>query len=234
MQEVVLDRNVRLLDSPGVVFNDGSAMLGNCVDADSVEDPIPAVEALLLRCNPASLVMTYNIPAFPPGNVMMFLAMVAKSYGRVLKGGVPDKIAAARAVLRDWNSGKIPYYTPAPKDVPLTTHNDALIVSQFAKAFDISKYDDALMKTLNDKDEMDFVALDQGAEAPCEETSENAQEVLDFLSGNNDDDDEDEDDEDEDMEEDDDDDDDDNEGAKAPHMARKALAAAEDYDFDEM
>lgn len=234
MQEVVLDRNVRLLDSPGVVFNDGSAMLGNCVDADSVEDPIPAVEALLLRCNPASLVMTYNIPAFPPGNVMMFLAMVAKSYGRVLKGGVPDKIAAARAVLRDWNSGKIPYYTPAPKDVPLTTHNDALIVSQFAKAFDISKYDDALMKTLNDKDEMDFVALDQGAEAPCKETSENAQEVLDFLSGNNDDDDEDEDDEDEDMEEDDDDDDDDNEGAKAPHMARKALAAAEDYDFDEM
>jgi nuclear GTP-binding protein len=226
MQEVVLDRNVRLLDSPGVVFNDGSAMLGNCVDADSVEDPIPAVEALLLRCNPASLVMTYNIPAFPPGNVMMFLAMVARSYGRVLKGGVPDKIAAARAVLRDWNSGKIPYYTPAPKDVPLTTHNDALIVSQFAKAFDISKYDDALMKTLKDKDEMDFVELDQGAEAPVEEMTEKAQEVLDFLSGKTADDGEEEVDEDE--------DDDDDEGVKAPHMARKALAAAEDYDFDEM
>ena len=229
MQEVVLDRNVRLLDSPGVVFNDNSAMLGNCVDADSVEDPIPAVEALLVRCNPASLVMTYNIPAFPPGNVMMFLAMVARSYGRVLKGGIPDKVAAARAVLRDWNSGKIPYYTPAPKNVPLTTHNDALIVSQFTKAFDITKYDEELMKSLKNSDEMDFVELDPEVEVEGEEEmTEETQEVIDFLNGKSADDEEDEDDDD--MEE----DDSDHEDSKAPHMARKALAAAEDYDFDDM
>lgn len=218
MQEVVLDRNVRLLDSPGVVFNDDSAMLGNCVDADSVEDPIPAVEALLSRCNPASLIMTYNIPSFPPGNVMMFLAMVARSYGRVLKGGIPDKVAAARAVLRDWNSGKIPYYTPAPKDVPLTTHDDAVIVSHFTKAFDISKYDDELMKSLNDKDEMDFVKLEQ-EKGDSEEMTQETQVVIDFLSGKAVDDD--------DMEE-------DVKVEKSPHMSRNALAAADDFNFDEL
>jgi nuclear GTP-binding protein len=64
MQEVFLNKTF-VSDSPGVVFDHKSAMLGNCVDADSIEDPIPAVERLITRCNPASLVMTYNIPAFP-------------------------------------------------------------------------------------------------------------------------------------------------------------------------
>ena len=81
MQEVVLDRNVRLLDSPGVVFDDHTALLGNCVDAESMEDPIPPVAALLKRCNHASLLMTYNIPSFPPGDVMMFLALIARKSG---------------------------------------------------------------------------------------------------------------------------------------------------------
>ena len=80
MQEVVLDRNVRLLDSPGVVFDDKSAMLGNCVDSESMADPVPSVTALLQRCNHASLLMTYNIPSFPPGDTMMFLAMIARKF----------------------------------------------------------------------------------------------------------------------------------------------------------
>mmetsp|Transcript_2279 Transcript_2279/g.2761 ORF Transcript_2279/g.2761 Transcript_2279/m.2761 type:complete len:520 (-) Transcript_2279:143-1702(-) len=160
MQEVLLDRNVRLLDSPGVVFDDKSAMLGNCVNPDSMDDPIPAVEALMKRCNPASLVMTYNIPAFPPNDVMMFLALVARSYRRVLKGGIPDKVGAARAVLRDWNTGKIPFYTPPPA-VRKRKVEDAVIVSSFGTEFDASKYDEALLGSLKDSDEMDFIQLEQ-------------------------------------------------------------------------
>jgi nuclear GTP-binding protein len=34
------------------------------------------------------------------------------------KGGVPDLIAAATSILRDWNAGKIPYYTKPPKTHP--------------------------------------------------------------------------------------------------------------------
>jgi len=205
MQEVLLDKNVRLLDSPGVVFDDRSAMLGNCLNADSIEDPIPAVSALIQRCNPASLVMTYNIPAFPPGNVMMFLAMVARSYGRVLKGGIPDKQGAARAVLRDWNSGKIPYYTPAPKVT--VQAEEAVIVKSFGTVFDVTKHDEAIMKSLKDSDEMDFVQLTAEAK---KDTDDDA--AADFLN-------------DDEMEEDEDD---------AQKVARKALAEGEDYDFDEL
>lgn len=160
MQEVVLDRNVRLLDSPGVIFDDKSALLGNCIDAESMADPIPPVAALLQRCNHASLLMTYNIPTFPPGDVMMFLAMIARSYGRVLKGGIPDKVAAARQILKDWNSGKIPYYTVPPEGAAPEKSNDATVVSSFSKEFDLSQFDDAVIKSLKDRDEMDFVQLD--------------------------------------------------------------------------
>ncbi|KAG7359772.1 hypothetical protein IV203_034870 [Nitzschia inconspicua] len=61
---------------------------------------------------------------------MMFLGIVAKSYGRVLKGGIPDKVGAARAVLNDWNHGKIPYYIVPPRDAePDMSKGGAVIVS---------------------------------------------------------------------------------------------------------
>lgn len=79
-QEVVLDRDVRLMDCPGVVFDDEAAWLGNCLNVDALADPVPAVQKLLERCEQKSLLMTYKIPAFPPGDVMMFLAMVARKW----------------------------------------------------------------------------------------------------------------------------------------------------------
>jgi nuclear GTP-binding protein len=217
MQEVILDRNVRLLDSPGVLFDDRSAMLGNCVDAESIEDPIPAVEALLKRCDHASLLMTYNIPNFPPGDVMMFLAMVARSYGRVLKGGVPDKVSAARAVLKDWNNGKIQYYTAPPKDSAPEVGEDAVIVSKFGKEFDLSKHDDEVMRALKDQDEMDFVKVEDKAT----EMGGASREAVDFFA---------EGDSDSEMEEDSDVD----EGKASGAKARQKLASAEDYNFDNM
>ena len=53
LQEVVLDGSIRLIDSPGVVFDDGDsgagAVLRNSVDPDSVRDPMPAMQSLLGR-----------------------------------------------------------------------------------------------------------------------------------------------------------------------------------------
>ena len=207
MQEVVLDRSVRLLDSPGVVFSDESALLGNCVDAESIDDPIPPVDALLKRCNPESLMMTYNIPAFRKDDTMMFLAMVAKSYGRVLKGGIPDKIGAARSVLKDWNQGKIPYYTVPPEDIePNVEKGNAVVVSSFGAEFDLSKYDDQVLSSLKENDELDFIKIIPDGE-------------------NNDK-----------MEEDDDDDDDDdgNNDMEDDTNSRLKLSKADDYDFNTM
>lgn len=234
MQEVVLDRNIRLLDSPGVVFDDNTALLGNCVDADSIEDPIPPVDALLKRCNPKSLMMTYNIPAFPPGDTMMFLAMVARSYGRVLKGGIPDKIGAARSVLKDWNHGKIPYYTVPPKNAePEVNKGGAVIVSNFGAEFDLSKYDDQVLKSLKESDEMDFVQLEESNERA--EIGDNSQELASFLNGSDEMDDDDDDDDDGVESGSDDDDDDDMEEDEDDAIATRAkLAQADDFDFENM
>lgn len=162
MQEVVLDRNVRLLDCPGVVFNDQGAVLGNCVDVDTLEDPIQHVKELMRRCDHQSLMVTYKIPRFPEEDVMIFLALVAKSYGRVRKGGVPDKEGAARAVLKDWNAGKIPYFTPAPA-ILAPEGAEATVVTEMAKEFDFSQFDDVVMESLEEqKDEVDFVKLRDG------------------------------------------------------------------------
>jgi len=223
MQEVVLDRNVRLLDSPGVVFDDRTALLGNCVDPDSIEDPIPPVDALLKRCNPQSLIMTYNIPAFPKGNTMMFLAMVAKSYGRVLKGGIPDKIGAARAVLKDWNQGKIPYYTVPPANAaPEVQKGGATIVGSFAAAFDLSKYDDQVLSSLKESDEMDFVQMSAGGDGNT--MGERTKEMANFFRGRGSDDDAMDSSSDEEMDEDDD----------AMTKQHANLAKADDFDFNDL
>lgn len=201
IQEVVLDKNIRLIDSPGVVFDDDDTKLGadailrNGIDADSIKDPIPAVQALLERCTMESLMMTYNVPAFPTGpeGVMTFLAMVARTKGRVLKGSIPDKGMAARLVIKDWNKGKIPYYSKPPNDkmgmmettgaVGSTVVGGATIVSEFSDEFDITKifeaHDKELMAELDDVDEMDFVQMNSTA---CDGKKEGANRILDYLT----------------------------------------------------
>merc|ERR1719223_1878384 len=229
MQEVVLDKNLRLVDSPGVVFDDtenvngAECMLRNCVDADSVEDPIPAVQALLNRCTTESLMMTYSIPAFPKDDAMMFLAMIAKKTGKVLKGGIPDKVTAARTVLRDWNTGKIPFYTRPPVDDEgavtsdsVQKQDDAQILSGFGEAFDVSKMDATVLNDLKDSDAMDFVEMAPELDQTMDQSTRAA---VDFLSGNGMDDGDENQDMDEDME-----------GTDRIN----SVVDAEDYDFNDL
>jgi len=160
IQEVVLDKHIRLLDSPGVVLdhNDSkeSVLLRNCIDIESMEDPIPAVQSLLSRCDYNSLLITYAIPAFPQDNYEMFLSMIARKYNKVLKGGIPDKMNAARTVLRHWNTGKIPFYTIAPKveSAPVVKENVA-IVSQFDREMEL----DFMRSLEKDVDALDCVKV---------------------------------------------------------------------------
>jgi nuclear GTP-binding protein len=233
MQEVVLDKNIRLIDSPGVVFDDedgeqgAGAVLRNSIDADCISDPIPAIEELLNRATMESIMMTYNVPAFPKGDVMTFLAMAARSKGKVLKGGIPDKIMAARMVLKDWNKGKIPYYSVPPvqssMDMDGAATSEAKIVSHYSEEFDVNKillaHDAELMEGLEEKDEMDFVQVNSASI----DNGKRASKVLSYLTNEQDDDEEgDGSDSDEDM------DDDDNDEI----AANNRMEDAEDFDFD--
>lgn len=45
---------------------------------------------------------------------MDFLTQLARSSGKLLRGGEPDLNTAARMVLYDWQRGKIPYFALPP------------------------------------------------------------------------------------------------------------------------
>lgn len=140
-QEIRLDKNVKLLDCPGVVMldsreNDATIALKNCKRIEKLADPVSPVKEILKLCPARVLISLYKIPSFD--SVDDFLQIVATVRGKLKKGGIVDIDAAARIVLHDWNIGKIPYYTMPPvrdQGEP----SEAKIVSQFSKEFNIDE-----------------------------------------------------------------------------------------------
>lgn len=116
LQEIHLDKTVRLLDTPGVVFSAEkggvAGILLNSVKVDKLPDIRAPVEELLARFGAQNLAMVFNTPAFSDST--SFLRHVAEARGKIRKGGAPDLDAAARAVLQDVRSGKVPFYTLPP------------------------------------------------------------------------------------------------------------------------
>ncbi|XP_022302731.2 guanine nucleotide-binding protein-like 3 homolog [Crassostrea virginica] len=154
MQEVHLDKHIKLLDSPGVVMTasstDTSVILRNCVKLESLEDPIQPVDAILKRCSKEQLMLHFKVPDFKDTNE--FLSLLATRQGKLKKGGVPDVNKAAKTVLQEWTCGKITYYTHPPEKQ--TTHVSASIVTEMSKEFnidDILQEEKSILEGLNAK-----------------------------------------------------------------------------------
>lgn len=151
MQEIQLDKHIKLLDSPGVVFAKGASAtavaLRNAVKVETLKDPVTPVEAILQRANKEQLMLHYRLPEYSSHHE--FLGLLAKRMGRLKKGGVADIEAAARKLLTDWNIGKIKYYTHPPESQTLPTHLSAELVAEMGKAFDIDSLGSEEEKELN-------------------------------------------------------------------------------------
>ncbi|KAH9916471.1 P-loop containing nucleoside triphosphate hydrolase protein [Fomitopsis serialis] len=123
LQTIQLERGLKVIDSPGVVFDEddfddgkgksrSNILLRNVVKVEDIDDPIALVEEILSRTDTEMLKKIYNLPEIAP--TLQFLTMLALTTGRLLKGGTPDILSAARIVLNDWNHQKIPYYSVPP------------------------------------------------------------------------------------------------------------------------
>ncbi|OON21835.1 hypothetical protein X801_02266, partial [Opisthorchis viverrini] len=103
-QRVKLDKNIFLIDSPGIVTCKSSdtaeLVLKNCLKPESLPDPVPAVEAILRRCSKHQMMSKYNLGDY--ADTTAFLVQLAHRLGRLKKGGVPNTTMAARAVISDW------------------------------------------------------------------------------------------------------------------------------------
>ena len=146
MQEIALDSKVKLLDCPGIIFGaddstgpdgdpDGGAslLLRNCISVDTIDDPEYAVEGILRRCHPDKIAALYGVPRFT--STEEFLVAVAHKRNMKKQGGALRINTAAKAVLMDWNSGKIPFFTLPPADGPAAEaaqHEHSEIVSTWA------------------------------------------------------------------------------------------------------
>ncbi|KAK3150048.1 hypothetical protein QOZ80_3AG0227060 [Eleusine coracana subsp. coracana] len=141
MQEVHLDKRVKLLDCPGVVMlkssdSGVSVALRNCKRVEKMDDLVSPVKEILSLCPHEKLLSLYKVPSF--STVDDFLQKVATLRGKLKKGGIVDVEAAARIVLHDWNEGKIPYYTLPPKR-DAVEESDAVIISDAGKEFNIDE-----------------------------------------------------------------------------------------------
>ncbi|XP_005358933.1 guanine nucleotide-binding protein-like 3-like protein isoform X1 [Microtus ochrogaster] len=171
MQEVFLDKYIRLLDAPGIVPGPNSevgTILRNCIHVQKLADPVTPVETILQRCNLEEISSYYGVSGFQ--TTEHFLTAVAHRLGKKKKGGIYSREEAAKAVLADWVSGKISFYTPPPPTHTLPAHLSAEIVKEMTEVFDIEDTEHANDDTMEclangeadellgdtDPEEMDF------------------------------------------------------------------------------
>ena len=110
------------------------------------------VEEIITRTERSTIKKLYGVEDFT--STLEFLTMLALLTGRLLKGGTPDILAAARQILTDWNHQKIPYFSRPPELhpslVPSTvpggsnevapgaeTVGQAQILTEFSKPFQL-------------------------------------------------------------------------------------------------
>ena len=78
----------------------------------ALEDPAEHVAAVLARARPEHVARTYGLREW--ADAQDFLEQLARRQGRLLRGGFPDVATAARGVLVDWQSGRLPFFEAPP------------------------------------------------------------------------------------------------------------------------
>src|SRR4051812_16898884 len=70
-QTVHLDKNIKLLDCPGIIFakqgkglDNAEVLLRNVIKVELLKDPITPVEVIIAKCSKESLMINYGVPLF--------------------------------------------------------------------------------------------------------------------------------------------------------------------------
>ncbi|KAI8840028.1 P-loop containing nucleoside triphosphate hydrolase protein [Chytriomyces cf. hyalinus JEL632] len=224
-QQIHLDKNIKLLDCPGIVFSKGNVsddpkaqaevLLRNCVKTELIDDPITPVELILSRCTKEQIMLLYDIPPFV--DTRDFLIQLARQRGKLRKGGMPDLENTARSVLQDWNAGRVPFYTlpPLTTGLAVTTHVESSLVTAWSAEFSMPEIvaveEEELIRSTGTRDTMGrMVALKSSSgvvegdleEGVADEESDMDEDEEEYDEEDMEDDDEEDDEEGEDMEED--------------------------------
>ncbi|KAI5662611.1 hypothetical protein M9H77_21934 [Catharanthus roseus] len=117
-QYITLTKRIFLIDCPGVVYqnkdSETDVVLKGVVRVTNLEDASEHIGEVLKRVKKEHLARAYKITDWEDDND--FLVQLCKSTGKLLRGGEPDLMTAAKMVLHDWQRGKIPFFVPPPKE----------------------------------------------------------------------------------------------------------------------
>ncbi|XP_062326181.1 guanine nucleotide-binding protein-like 3 [Osmerus eperlanus] len=140
MQEVHIAKNIKMVDSPGIVASPSnppaSMALRSLQVEEKEEDILEAVRTLLKQCNKEQIMLQYNVPDFR--NSLEFLTLFAKKRGYLQKGGVPNTQEAAVTFLSDWTGAKLSYHSKANDKAILPPYLSDAIVTEMQKGWDLN------------------------------------------------------------------------------------------------
>uniref|UniRef100_A0A3P8P1E2 Guanine nucleotide-binding protein-like 3 n=1 Tax=Astatotilapia calliptera TaxID=8154 RepID=A0A3P8P1E2_ASTCA len=150
MQEVHIAKNVKLIDSPGVVASPSNPPASMALRSLQVEEGgesvLEAVRNLLKQCDKTQIMLQYNIPDFR--NSLEFLTLFAKKRGYLQKGGVPNTEQAATTFLADWTGAKLSYHCKAPENHSLPAYLSDAVVTEMQNGWNLNKIKTGNKETL--------------------------------------------------------------------------------------
>ncbi|EPS64656.1 hypothetical protein M569_10122, partial [Genlisea aurea] len=155
-QYITLTKKIFLIDCPGVVYQNGDTetdiVLKGVVRVTNLHDAAEHIGEALKRVKKEHLRRAYKISDWE--DEQDFLLQLCKSTGKLLKGGEPDLMTAAKMVLHDWQRGKIPFFVAPPK-----AEEDATEKAEGKKSSDDDKTCDAIDDVIIASQEMDDVPV---------------------------------------------------------------------------
>ncbi|MED6143525.1 Nuclear/nucleolar GTPase 2 [Stylosanthes scabra] len=109
-------------------------VLKGVVRVTNLQDAADHIGEVLKRVKKEHLERAYRIKEWVDEND--FLLQLCKSTGKLLKGGEPDLMTAAKMILHDWQRGKIPFFVPPPRidDLPEETDVNGVDIDEAVDA----------------------------------------------------------------------------------------------------
>ncbi|XP_004069207.1 guanine nucleotide-binding protein-like 3 [Oryzias latipes] len=151
MQEVHISKNVKLIDSPGIVAsptNPPASMALRSLQVEEGQDSVlEAAQTLLKQCDKTQVMLQYNVPDYR--NSLEFLTMLAKKRGYLQKGGVPDTQQAATTFLSDWTGAKLSYHCKVPGTHILPAYLMDSVVAEMQNGWNLKRLKAGNEETLN-------------------------------------------------------------------------------------
>ena len=147
-----------------------SKILKSVLRAEKIEDPLVHIPGILAKAKKEYLQKIYKVQDWEDHED--FVGQIARSYGKLLKGGEPNLTATAKMILMDWQRGKIPFFMPPPKqeEVKVEEQMDVEVTAEEMNAnMENENKEDKNLKYNINQDIGDLVVGNEFAENKTEE-----------------------------------------------------------------